>query len=88
MKQIKSVNQLIEVCSTQGQEFFILLDGGLRSSKSISYNQRSKKFLVHNYIDSTTQRLTSRQLHTQSNIGRAILKGRFFQEEALKLIRF
>jgi len=80
MKQIESVDDLKEVCVGQGQDLFILLDGGLRSSKFVSYNQRSKKFFIDNYIDGTDCKLTSRQLFTQSNIGRAIERGRFFKD--------
>jgi len=78
MSQIKSVDHLKEACVTDGQEFFILLDGGLRSSKLINYNQGTKEFLIDNYIDGTTQELTSRQLYTQSNIGKAIKRDRLF----------
>jgi hypothetical protein len=81
MSQVKSVNDLKESCVTDGQGFYILLDGGIISRKFISYEQRSKKFFVDNYIDGSNQRLTSRQLYTQSNIGKAIERGRFYRDE-------
>ena len=80
MTQINNVDILKDVCVTEGQEFFILLDGGIRSSKFISYDQSDKRFLIDNYMDGSNQRLTSRQLYTQSNIGKAIEKGRFFKD--------
>ena len=81
MRKIKSVDDLKEVCSGQGHEFFILLDGGLRSSKLISYDRQAARFMVDNYIDGTCQKLTVKQLYTQSNIGRAIEKGSLFKDE-------
>jgi hypothetical protein len=80
MKQIKNVDELKEVCSGEGQGFFILLNFGLRSSKFISYDQSSKRFFVDNYIDEVNQELTSKQLYTRSNIGKAIQRGCFFKD--------
>jgi hypothetical protein len=79
MQEIKSVDHLKEICAGQGHEFFILLDGGIRSSKLISYDRQAGCFMVDNYVDGTCQTLTARQLYAQSNIGKAMQRGRFFR---------
>jgi hypothetical protein len=68
---ITSVEQLKQLAqSDNGIDVAIILQGGLRSSKTIYYFDN--KFLVCNDIDGSEQRLTEKQLFTHSNIGEAI----------------
>ena len=76
-RQIKTIAQLKELTTKGGLECFILLNGGLKSSKYISYNQKEKTFYVFNYIDDSEDVLTERQIFDSacSNIGEALEKG-------------
>ena len=74
MEKIISVNELK---TEEVTEYFILLNGGLRSSKNISFND--DVFTVHNEIDDTFQKLTEAELLTDSNIGDAIALGAFYK---------
>ena len=77
-KKIESVEQLKEESKNAG-DFFILLNGGMRSSKRIWWN--GTFFFIYNCIDDTEQKLTPEQLHSDAtNIGKAIEKGSFFKE--------
>ena len=75
-KRIKTIGQLKQLAKN-GLECFILLNGGLRSSKYISYNPDDNSFYILNYIDDTEQRLTEAQLLDKSytNIAEAMEKG-------------
>ncbi|MDD5134958.1 MAG: hypothetical protein PHP01_06060 [Phycisphaerae bacterium] len=75
-RRIKTIGQLKELAKN-GLECFILLNGGLRSSKYISYNPDGNKFYVFNYIDDSEQELTESQLldSEYTNIGQAMEKG-------------
>ena len=75
-KRIKTIDQLKELAKN-GLECFILLNGGLRSSKYISYNPDDNSFYVLNYIDDTEQKLTEAQFLDKSytNIAEAMEKG-------------
>ena len=75
-RRIRTIGQLKELAK-KGLECFILLNGGLRSSKYISYNPDGNKFYVFNYIDDSEQELTESQLldSEYSNIGEAMEKG-------------
>jgi hypothetical protein len=50
--------------------------GGLYSRKTMCLLSDGR-FRVVNHIDETVQRLTGRQLYTESNIGRAMKQGAF-----------
>lgn len=78
-KLIKSVEELKDICEDIQVEFFVALNGGLRSSKIIEYDTHRRKFEILNEIDNTQQVLTENQLFTESNIGEAILKEAFYQ---------
>ena len=82
VKKIKSLKELkLKSSNRLGEfvEFFILLNGILRSSKSIRYNPKSKTFDIINEIDWTNQfDLTEEQLKSQTLIFEAIEKGAFF----------
>lgn len=60
-----------------GLDCFILLNGGLRSSKHIRYYPDDDSFFVLNLIDDGEQELTESQIldSAYSNIGEAMKKG-------------
>ena len=77
MKQINSVEELIEEINSGNHDFFI--GGGLlRSSKYIEYNNNN--FYIYNEVDDTEQTLTSKELFDKdcTNIGFAINQGCFY----------
>ena len=75
-RRIRNIQQLKELAKN-GLECFILLNGGLRSSKYISYNPEDNSFYILNYIDDTEQELTENQLldSEYTNIAEAMEKG-------------
>ena len=73
-KRITTVKQLQKLCQKEnGLECFILLNGGMRSSKTISYDLDGL-FYVFNEIDGSDDEFTEQQL-INSFIGEA-LKGK------------
>ena len=77
MKQITSLEDLIETINSGNHDFFI--GGGLcRSSKYIEYDDDI--FYIINEIDDTEQTLTSKELFNKdyTNIGVAINNGNFY----------
>jgi len=80
-RRIKTITQLKELAKN-GLECFILLNGGLRSSKYISYNPDDNSFYVLNYIDGSEQELTEEQLLDKSfgNIAEAMEKGALIRD--------
>ena len=80
MIKINSLEQLKESCKDEPQEFYILLNGGVRSSKRIEYNSDTETFDVYNEIDSTWQEgLDNERLSNETNIVEAINKNNFFK---------
>jgi len=79
-KKVLSVVQLKELCRDEQKEFFILLNGGIRSGKSILYNTDDRMFEILNEVDDTEQILSENELFDEgeSNIGEAILAGSFY----------
>ena len=81
MKQVKDIETLkkliLEDCE---HDFFVQLNGGFRSSKTIDYNPIKKKFIIINEIDGTKQVLTEKNLFNQkyTNIGYAMQQGAFY----------
>ena len=75
-RRIRTIEQLKELAK-KGLECFILLNGGLRSSKYISYNPDGNKFYIFNYIDDSEQELTESQIldSEYTNIAEAMEKG-------------
>lgn len=76
--KIKSVEHLIELLEESEEgvgEFYILLNGNLRSSKFISYD--GEIFYLINLIDSTEEELTLKELLDPNitNFKEAIDKG-------------
>ena len=62
------------------KDFFIQLNFGIRSSKSISYNKDTDTFYIINNIDGTEQELNSQTIMDEehTNIGKAITLGAFY----------
>jgi hypothetical protein len=84
MKRIESIVELKrESLYQEGKnmpEFFILLKGGLRSSKGIIYFPERNTFDIRNDIDDSYQEeLTEAELENQTHIILAILNGALFK---------
>ena len=75
-KRIKTIEQLKELAKN-GLDCFILLNGGLRSSKHIRFHPDDNSFYVFNLIDDSEQELTETQIldSAYTNIGEAVKKG-------------
>ena len=75
-RRIRKIEQLKELAK-DGLDCFILLNGGLRSSKHIRYYPDDNSFYVLNLIDDSEQELTEAQIldSAYSNIGEAMKKG-------------
>ena len=75
-RRIRNIEQLKELAKN-GLDCFILLNGGLRSSKFIQYDPDEKSFYVFNLIDDTEQELTESQIldSNYTNIAEAMRKG-------------
>lgn len=84
MIQIKTLKQLKELCADNPADGFIQLNGGLKSSKIITYHPKSRWFVIENSIDGSTQTLTARQINDKqhTNIGQAIKKGALYLDIA------
>ena len=77
-RRIKTIMQLKELAKTDnGLDCYILLNGGLKSSKHIRYWPDDNSFFVLNLIDDSEQELTESQIldSAYSNIGEAMKKG-------------
>ena len=76
-RRIRTIQQLKELTTKGGLECFILLNGGLKSSKYISYDPDRKTFYVLHYIDGSDETLTESQILDSDycNIGEAMEKG-------------
>ena len=75
-KRIKTIEQLKELAKN-GLDCFILLNGGLRSSKHVRFHPDDNSFYVFNLIDDSEQELTETQIldSAYTNIGEAMRKG-------------
>ena len=77
---VKSVEELKKLANVEdGEEFFIQLNFGLRSTKRIEWDEPSKSFCILNEIDDTHQDLTEQELATETNIVKAIENRAFFK---------
>lgn len=74
IRSIGNCRQLRHAIEAGFCEFRLLLMGGAYSRKTIAIN-REGLFRVVNHIDGSVQKLTGRELYTQSNIGEAMQKG-------------
>ena len=75
-RRIRTIEQLKKLAE-KGMECFILLNGGLRSSKFIRHDRETNSFYIFNYIDDTEQTLTEAQILDSDycNIREAMEKG-------------
>ena len=75
-RRIRKIEQLKELAK-DGMDCFILLNGGLRSSKHIRYCPDDNSFYVLNLIDDSEQELTESQIldSEYTNIAEAMKKG-------------
>ena len=80
-RRIRTIEQLKQLAE-KGFECFILLNGGLRSSKFIRYDREDNSFYVFNYIDDTEQTLTEAQILDSDycNIREAMEKGSLIKD--------
>ena len=79
LKCIRTPDDLAQLLEHgEWQDFFIVLNGSLRSSKAIKLRPSGKSFYVLNEIDGSRQVLTPKSLYTRSNIGRAMKLGSFY----------
>lgn len=80
MKKINSMEELKEIL-VEGEviEGFILLNGGIRSSKSIC-NLGDNRYSIINEVDDSEDILTLEEFNdnTKTNIGYAITNGMFY----------
>ena len=74
-----SVNHLKELIAEGREDYFLLLQGGLKSSKNISYDRDTDTFSIFHLIDGTDERLNGERFR-QSRIRDAIQIGAFFAE--------
>ena len=80
-RRVRTIDQLKELAKN-GLDCFILLNGGLRSSKHIRYYPDDNSFYVLNLIDDSEQELTEAQILDggYSNIGEAMKKGALIKD--------
>ena len=77
-RRIRTIEQIKKLAKREnGLDCFILLNGGLRSSKHIRYFPDDNSFYVLNLIDDSEQELTESQILdiAYTNIGEAMKKG-------------
>ena len=77
--KVTSINHLKELIAEGRESYFLLLQGGLKSSKNIRYNKDTDVFTITHYIDGTCEKLSGREF-IQSRIRDAIQIGAFFAE--------
>ena len=78
--RVNSLDELKQMCNGVTKDFFIQLNFGIRSSKTISYNKDTDTFYILNEIDGTEQELNSQTIMDEeyTNIGKAITLGSFY----------
>lgn len=74
MQTIRAITTLRQVIEHGCSEFKLGFPGGLYSGKTITLLPNGR-FRVENHIDGSVQRLTEKQLFTESNIGAALRIG-------------
>jgi len=82
--RIWDISELKKLALNNDFECFIVLNGGLRSSKVIRYNPKKKKcWYIWNLIDDSQQDLTLEQLRKPSytNVGKALKLGALWYEK-------
>lgn len=83
--KVTSLNQLLHILDRGTSEFFILLNGGGKSWKTISFAEADdcngqSKIEILNQMDDTRQILTQKNLFNErfTHIGKAIENGAFY----------
>lgn len=82
-KRIRTIEQLKELAADpDGLDCYILLNGGLHSSKQLWFYPDDKTFHVLNLIDGSEQNLTEEEILSpaSSNFAEAMLKGALISE--------
>ena len=83
MQKINSIEELKKEATYDDKsvaEFFIMLNGGLRSSKRVTYFPDTDTYDVRNEIDDSYQEdLTEEQLQNETHIVYAIENGAFYK---------
>lgn len=83
MQKINSIEELKKEATYNEKnidEFFVMLNGGLRSSKRVTYFPETNTYDVLNEIDDSYQEdLTEEQLRIETHIIYAIENGAFFK---------
>ncbi len=82
-KKIRTIEQLKQLAKkNNGLNYFILLNGCLRSSKHINYYHDDNIFYALNLVDDSEQELTEAQLldSDYTNIGQALKNGCLFMD--------
>ena len=79
--KVNSLDELKQICDGKMRDFFIQLNFGIRSTKTISYDSNTDKFYIVNFIDDSEQELNSKEIMDDKNsyIGKAIELGAFYQ---------
>lgn len=80
MKKISTIEELKQDCIDNGGcgEFFISFNGGLKSSKTIYWEEEGDDFNVIHEVDFSDETFDDHQLMTESIIGEAMMKGAFY----------
>ena len=77
---VNSIEELKFIASDDPQDFFILLNHNLHASKRIFYDDTLDLFSVEDFVTSTENTYSIKQLKEDTNIVRAIDNGAFFLE--------
>ena len=74
------MEQLKTMIAEGTHDFFIVLNGGFRSSKEMDNSPKTGKFYILNEIDGTEQTLNEKELldRNYTNIGFAMTQGALF----------
>ena len=81
MRKVTSISELKSMIIDENKhDYFILLNGGLRSSKFVDVDDKCEKFYIMNEIDGTEQELSESEIMDRdiTNIGYAIENGAFY----------
>lgn len=82
-KRIKNIKELKAlIIKTDPLECFISLNGGLRSSKEISYIPKTKEFEIFQSITGTMDLYTEKEMLKETNIGKALKVGALYYKRA------
>jgi len=66
-EQVKTMKRLKEL-AVRGQDFVVMLNGNLRSSKHVIYDEALELFHIHNLIDDSEVTLTDAEISSGNSI--------------------